>query len=227
MAFPESLALSGDRLASGPGPPWLPSIILTRSFGPLSVFDGLPAASAEAAIAWRRRRWSSLGEVRHEAQDRRLPDHRCRQLLKLALKRSGATKSDIVNDALSRFLDPPPEKDPRGDVLRRLDGLAKGIRRIHRDVEIAAETLALHIRQFLMITPPVPKVDQEEAMRLGRERYEVFIEQIAKRVASDNGMVEEIMEKIAETHGDRFRQPTGNGAARPGTARPSETAAHG
>jgi hypothetical protein len=148
------------------------------------------------------------------------------KLLKLAVKRSGATKSDIVNEALARLLDPPPENDPREDVLRRLDRMAKGIRRIHRDVEIVAETLALHIRQFLMITP-VPKVDQDAAMKLGRERYQVFIEQIAKRVASDSGMVEEIMEKIAETHGYRFTQPTGNGATPPGTARPSEATSHG
>jgi hypothetical protein len=139
------------------------------------------------------------------------------KLLKLAVKQSGATKSDIVNEALSRLLDPPPENDPREDVLRRLDRMAKRIRRIHRDVEIVAETLALHIRQFLMITPPVPKVDQDAAMKLGRERYQVFVAQIAKRVASDRGMVEEIMEKIAETHGYRFTD----------TSPPSEAATHG
>lgn len=74
--------------------------------------------------------------------------------LKVAVRQSGATKSDIVNEALSWLLDPPPENDPREDVLRRLDRMTKRIRRIHRDVEIVAETLALHIRQFLMITPP-------------------------------------------------------------------------
>ena len=149
------------------------------------------------------------------------------KLLKAAVRRSGATKSDIVNEALGRFLDPPPETDPGGEVLRRLDGLANRLRRIHRDGEIMAETLALHIRQFLMITPPVPKVDQDAAMKLGRERYEVFIAQIAKRVASDSGMVEEIMEKIAETHGDGFTRPTGNGGMPPDTSQPLETAAHG
>ena len=148
------------------------------------------------------------------------------KLLTAAVRRSGATKSDIVNEALWRFLDPPSEKDPGGEVLRRLDGFANRLRRIHRDGEIMAETLALHIRQFLMITPPVPKIDQDAAMKLGRERYEVFIAQIAKRVASDGGMVEEIMDKIAETHGDRFTQPTGNDA-KPHNSRPLETAAHG
>jgi hypothetical protein len=149
------------------------------------------------------------------------------KLLKAAVRRSGATKSDIVNEALWRFLGPPPETDPGGEVLRRLDGLTNGLRRIHRDGEIMAETLALHIRQFLMITPPVPKVDQDAAMKLGRERYEVFIAQIAKRVASDSGMVQEIMDKIAETHGDGFTRSTGNGGMPPDTSQPLETAAHG
>jgi hypothetical protein len=149
------------------------------------------------------------------------------KLLKAAVRQSGATKSDIVNEALVRFLDPPPEKDPGGELLRRLDGLAKRIRRIHRDVEITAETLALYIRQFLMIAPPVPKDEQDAAIKRGRERYEVFIAQIAKRVASDSGMVEEIMEKIAETHGGRFTQPTGNGAMPPDTSQQLDAAAHG
>ena len=144
------------------------------------------------------------------------------KLLKAAVRRSGATKSDTVNEALLRLLDPPPEKDPGGEVLRRLDGLAKRIRRTHRDVEIVAETLALHIRQFLMITPPVPKVEQDAAMKLGRERYEVFLGQIAKRIASDNCMVEEIMEILA----DRFKQPMSNDAMPP-NSQSLRAAAHG
>ena len=146
------------------------------------------------------------------------------KLLKGAVRRSGATKSEMV--ALLRFLDPPPEKDPGGEVLHRLNGLAKRLRRLQRDVEIVTETLALHIRQFLMITPPVPKVEQDAAMNRGRERYEVFLGQIAKRIASDNGMVEEIMEILAETHGDRFKQPMSNDAM-PRNSQPLGVAAHG
>jgi hypothetical protein len=147
--------------------------------------------------------------------------------LKLAARRSGATKSDIVNEALLRFLDPAPEQDASGEVLHRLNGLAKRLRRLQRDVEIVAETLALHIRQFLMITPPVPKAEQDAAMKLGRERYEVFLAQIAKRIASDNGMVEEIMEIIVENHGNRFTQPMGYDAVPPNPAQPSEAVSHG
>jgi DNA-binding transcriptional regulator PaaX len=128
----------------------------------------------------------------------------------MAVRRSGTTKSDIVNEALDRFLDPKDETDQDGELLHRLKGLAKGVRRIHRDVEIVAETLRLHVRQFLMITPPLPKSEQLAAKMLGSERYEVFVKEVAKRIASDSGMVVEIMERIAESNGDRFTRPMGH-----------------
>jgi predicted DNA-binding protein len=146
--------------------------------------------------------------------------------LKTAARRSGTTKSDIVNEALDRFFNPKDEKDLDSEVLHRVKGLAKSVRRIHREVEIVAETLALHIRQFMLITPPVPKIDQAAARKLGNERYEVFVKEVAKRIASDSGIVADIMELILESQGDRFAQPVRNNALPP-NSRPSEAAAHG
>lgn len=144
------------------------------------------------------------------------------KLLKRAVKQSGATKSDIVNEALARFLGPAPENDPAEVVLHRLGCLAKAIRRLHRDVEIVAEILALHIRQFLMITPPVPNSERQEAGKLGRERYEFFIARIAKRIASDRGLVSEVMDRIAQT-----RPGMVNSAMPPDASQSLETASHG
>ena len=121
--------------------------------------------------------------------------------LKLAARRSGTTKSDIVNEALERFLcPPPPEDEPGAEATRQLGAIAKKLRRIHRDLEIVAEMFALFVRYFLMITPPLPKCEQDDANKLGRERYQVFVAQIAKRIASDRGLVSEIMQRIAQTH---------------------------
>ena len=144
------------------------------------------------------------------------------KLLKRAVKQSGATKSDIVNEALARFLAPAPENDPAEAVLHRLVGLAKAIRHLQRDVEIVAETLALHIRQFLMITPPVLESEQQEAEKLGRERYAFFIAQIAKRINSDRGLVSEVMDRIAQT-----RPGMVNSAMPPDASQPLEAASHG
>jgi predicted DNA-binding protein len=146
--------------------------------------------------------------------------------LKTAVRRSDTTKSDIVNEALDRFFNRKDEKDLDGEVLHRMKGLAKRVWRIHREVEIIAETLALHIRQFMMITPPVSKIDQAAARKLGNERYEVFVKEVSKRIASDNGIVADIIGLILESHEDRFAQPVRN-SAMPPNSRPSEAAAHG
>ncbi len=44
-----------------------------------------------------------------------------------------------------------------------------------RETEVVSETLALFVRYFLMVTPPVPESERPAAEGLGRERYQVFI----------------------------------------------------
>jgi hypothetical protein len=121
---------------------------------------------------------------------------------RLALGRSGMTKSGLVNEALARFLDPPPEREPGQDVLQALRALVKRVRRLQRETEVVTETLALFVRYFLTITPPVPESERHAAEALGRERYEIFIQQIAKRIGSDKGLVTDVMRTIVITHPD-------------------------
>jgi len=116
-----------------------------------------------------------------------------------ALCRSGMTKSSIVNKALTLFLDPPPAKEPGQEALQRLRALGKHVRQLQREIEVASETLAVFVRYFLMVTPPVPERELPAARALGRERYEVFIRQIAKRIASDKSLITDVMRRIVET----------------------------
>ena len=112
-------------------------------------------------------------------------------------------------------------------MLDRLRGLARRLRRIHREVEIVAETLGLFVRYFLMITPPLPKSEQHDAKILGHERYEVFVKQIAKRIASDSRLVAEVMGTVAETHADRVTRPMADDAMPQGPSKLLEEASHG
>jgi len=140
--------------------------------------------------------------------------------------RAGGTKSDIVNTALERFLDPASEKGPYAEVLARLDAQRKRIQRIGREVEVTAETFALFVRYFLMVTPPLPESEQEEARQLGRARLEVFLKEVGRRVASDGGWVADFMEKAARTRGGngfRSRHPTNS----PKPAAPAKDGSHG
>jgi hypothetical protein len=144
--------------------------------------------------------------------------------LKIAARQPGATKSGIVNEALLRHLDPAPEKDQREEVLDRLGQLAKRLRQVHREVEVVAEILALFVRYFLTINPPLPRSEQHAAETLGRQRYEVFVKQIAKRIASESQLVAEVMETIVTTRPDLVARATAGATANEAAAHNAECA---
>jgi hypothetical protein len=119
---------------------------------------------------------------------------------KTVLRRSGMTKSALVNKALAHLLHPPVAKEPSQEELRALRALLKRVRWLQRETMVLAETLAQFIRYFLMVTPPLPERERQAAEALGRKRYEIFVRQIARRVGSDTSLVADVMRTIVETH---------------------------
>jgi predicted transcriptional regulator len=140
-----------------------------------------------------------------------LSDHVSERLC-LAAKRPGTNRSAIVDAALDRFLN--PERDTSGDgaLIRRLDRVSRQLDRLDRDSAIMAETIALFIRYYLTITPPLPSGDQEAARALGRERFEIFVAQVGKRVASGAGLVADVMERVSTSNPDLFTRHVEEGA---------------
>ena len=59
--------------------------------------------------------------------------------------------------------------------------------------------VSLFVRYFLTITPPLGEREQQPARALGKERFQVFVAQIGRRLASDRRLVSEVLESIA-TH---------------------------
>ncbi len=139
--------------------------------------------------------------------------------LVLAAKRPGGNKSAIVDAALDRFLN--PERDQAGDaaLLRRLDRMSRQLGHIDRDLAVTAETVALYVRYYLTITPPLPGSDQDAARALGRERFEIFVAQVAKRIASGGRLVADVMDRLGATNPDlfvrQFEEGTSHGATEP------------
>ncbi len=119
-----------------------------------------------------------------------------------AIAQIPGAKSALVEQALSRQLDPDRIQKHDEALLRRMDGLVKGLGDVQRDVAIATETLSLYVRYFLTITPPVPVAEQEAARALGNERFEVFVAQIGRRLAGDHRLVSEVLESIIATNPD-------------------------
>jgi predicted DNA-binding protein len=127
-----------------------------------------------------------------------LPQELAERFERVAGLRHGS-KSAIVEEALDRRLN--PEKYPFiGDaLLRRLDEQSRSIATLKRDTVIIAEMLSLFVRYFLTITPPLGEREQQPARALGKERFQVFVAQIGRRLASDRRLVSEVLESIA-TH---------------------------
>ena len=89
------------------------------------------------------------------------------------------------------------------DVLaRRLDEFGTLIETIERDVAVATETLALFVRYFLTITPPLHSDDQESARLLGKERFQVFVAQVGRQLAGSQRLVSEVLEIIVAQRPD-------------------------
>src|SRR5215813_2061666 len=135
------------------------------------------------------------------------------QRFELVTERRRGGKSGLVEEALKALLEPQALPGVDDALGRRLDELNRGIARIGRDIAITTETLALYVRYFLTITPPLPESEQEPARLLGRERFEVFVAEVGRRMAGDRRLVAEVMESLARNEPDLFGSPSYPAAA--------------
>jgi hypothetical protein len=124
--------------------------------------------------------------------------------VELACKRPGANKSALIEKALERLLS--AERDQQNDaaLLRRLDRMTKQLSEINRNQQIVVESLALFVRYYLTITPPLPRSEQEPARSLGHQRFEFFVAQVGRRLAGGQNIVGEVLERIVANDPDLF-----------------------
>jgi hypothetical protein len=123
------------------------------------------------------------------------PPELLRQIADLA-DRKGLSRSAIVEAAVASFLSPDGADRREAAFARRLDRLSRQVERLERNVGISTETLALFIRFWLTITPPLPSGAQASAQAKGRERYEGFIETLGRRLAKGQSLMQEISEDV-------------------------------
>ena len=79
---------------------------------------------------------------------------------------------------------------------RRLDRLTRQVERLERHVTISNEALALFVRFWLTVTPPLPDTAQPAAQAKGRERYEGFVEALGRRLATGQSLAQEISQDL-------------------------------
>lgn len=105
--------------------------------------------------------------------------------------KTGASKSAVVADALRSYLD--------GRGAKELDDiLGMRLNRIARDQEVLLESLALFIRYQLTVTAPLPETDKA-ALAVGQDRFQSFIAQVGRRIASGRGYSHELVMGARQT----------------------------
>ena len=132
--------------------------------------------------------------------------------LEAVAEQRGTSKAVIIESALERFLNPDAESMDDVTLLRRLNWISRQLEELERDLRIVNETVALHARYHLTITPPVPQAQQRAACALGQERFEAFAAQVGRRVHLGTPLMRETMDRLSVTNPDLFVRDIEEGA---------------
>ncbi len=132
--------------------------------------------------------------------------HKLFEKVTLFSKRPGVTKAAVVEAALLGFFSKEYDDQRDGALIRRLDRMTRQYDRLERNLSVTTETLALFIRFFLTVTPPLPNADQDAARALGKERFEYFISQLGRRLAGGKNMIADVLEEISSSESDFFTE---------------------
>jgi hypothetical protein len=106
-------------------------------------------------------------------------------------------KSVVAEAGIASFVTPDDSDRREAAFARRLDRLTRQVERLERDVRISIEALALFVRFWLTVTPPLPDSAQAAANAKGRERFEHFVEALGRRLAKGQSLADEVSLDIA------------------------------
>ncbi len=111
-------------------------------------------------------------------------------------ERKRLSRSAIVEAAIASFLSPDALDQREAAFTRRLDRLGRQLARVERDQRITADMLALFVRFWLTITPPLGKDAESAAQIKGRERFDGFIQTLGRQLQKGRSVLQEIPDDI-------------------------------
>ena len=127
------------------------------------------------------------------------------QHLETLAAKPGSSKSAISRDALTAYLARRGAKELQDTFSKRLDEISKQLNTIERQQRILIESLALFIRFHLGMLPALPESEQAAAHALGTKRYQSFITQVSRLLASGKNTAAEILELLNEEMAARVK----------------------
>lgn len=103
--------------------------------------------------------------------------------LEVLAAKPGASKSAILADAVTAWLNRRGASELEEKFALRLDRLTKALGRVERDGHIVLETLALFVRYELAIHAPLAENDAA-GRALAAKRFEAFVAQVGRQIAA-------------------------------------------
>ena len=110
----------------------------------------------------------------------------------------GVTKTDIVEEALSRFFEPESNLVLEERLLRRMDAFDRRQGEIERDTAFCLETTAHFVFYWLTQTEPIPEGQRDAAHALGQRRFDHFIQQVAKKLGNERSVLSKVSPDLDE-----------------------------
>jgi hypothetical protein len=110
----------------------------------------------------------------------------------VAQQRHGS-KSALFEEPMRASLEPQQVPGLEESLARSTSDLQKAVGAMARDLAVVAETLALYVRYYLTVTPPLPQSERQPAQLLGKERFQVFVAQVGRSLAGDHRLVSEVI----------------------------------
>ncbi len=118
-----------------------------------------------------------------------------KQVEALALRRN-VSKSAVIEAAVASFLSADASERLEAVFARRMDRIDRQVAGMNEDLAIMGETLALFIRFWLTVTPPLPDSAQASARAKGVERFEGFLQSLGRKLATGDRFLRELSRDI-------------------------------
>ena len=110
--------------------------------------------------------------------------------------RRGQSRSLVAESALASFLSPDAAERQEAATTKRLDQLDRRMIRMERDLGVSTEMLAVFVRFWLMVNPPLPETAMAAARAKAAERYDAFIVALGRRLSQGPKLRQEIPEDV-------------------------------
>lgn len=111
----------------------------------------------------------------------RLPPELADRLADYA-RRKRVTQAQVVETALNSFLSPDGSERMEAAFSRRIDKVTRQLDKLDYRAELNSEALALFVRFWLTANPALPDAARAAAQAQGKERFEGFIEALARKM---------------------------------------------